>query len=34
MLAMSLPLPAFLFAVESAVRRRAAQPLVTAPELQ
>jgi predicted MFS family arabinose efflux permease len=31
---LTLTLPAFLFAVESAVRRRAAQPLVTAPELQ
>ena len=31
---LTLTLPAFLFAVESAVRRRTAQPLVTAPELQ
>jgi predicted MFS family arabinose efflux permease len=31
---LTLTLPAFLFAVETAVRRRAAQPLVTAPELQ
>ena len=33
-IALGLTLPAFLFAVESAVRRRAALSLVTAPELQ
>jgi len=33
-IALTLTLPAFLFAVESAVRRRAAPPLVSAPELQ
>jgi predicted MFS family arabinose efflux permease len=33
-IALTLSLPAFLFAVESRVRRSAAPPLVTAPELQ
>ena len=33
-IALTLTLPAFLFAVESAVRRSTAPPLVTAPELQ